>query len=218
MKIIVTGATGMVGAEVLRQAILDDKITEVIALVRGPIEIEHPKIKTIIHKDFMDYTGLEEVFKNTDVCLWCLGISQTQVNKEKYHEITYDYTMAAAKAMVKAKPDLTFIFTSGEGADQTEKSRTIFARVKGKTENALIRMGMKHLYIVRPAGIKPIHKNPKTSWFNKMFIPLFPIFEVITPNFVIASDKLAIAMLKIANNGYQETIIDNKKLKELSVS
>lgn len=218
MKIIVTGATGLVGAEVLRQAILDDDISEVTALVRKPIEVSHPKIKTIIHNDFLDYSGLEEVFKSNDAMVWALGISQTQVSKQQYEVITYDYTMAAATAIQKANPDMAFLFVSGGGADSTERSSTIFARVKGKTENTLIKLELKRLYCVRPAGIKPIHKNPNTSFLNKLFIPLFPIFEILMPNFVIASDKLAIAILRILKNGSDKIIIENKALKELSAS
>lgn len=218
MKIIVTGATGLVGAEVLRQAILDNDITEITALVRKPIEINHSKIKTILHSEFLNYSGLEEVFKSHDAMVWALGISQTQVSKENYEVITYDYTMAAANAIKIANPEMAFLFVSGGGADSTEKSRTIFARVKGKTENALIKLGLKNLYSVRPAGIKPIHKNPNTSFLNKLFIPLFPVFEFINPNWVIASDKLAIAILRILKTGSNKVIIENKELKEISAS
>lgn len=218
MKIIVTGATGLVGAEVLRQAILDDDINEITALVRRPIDISDSKIKTVIHSNFLDYSGLEELFKSYDAIVWALGISQTQVNKEQYHIITYDYTLAAANTIQKVNPDMTFLFVSGEGADSTEKSRTLFAREKGKTENALLKLGFKKLYNVRPAGIKPIHKNPNTSWFNKMFIPLFPIFEILTPSLVIASNKLAIAILRILKNGSDKIIIENKELKEISAT
>ena len=215
MKIIVTGATGMVGAEVVRQAILDKDISEITCIVRKPMELNHPKIKTILHQNFLDYSGLEDVFKNNDACLWCLGISQTQVTKEQYVVITYDYTIAAANAMVKTNPNLTFMFLSGQGADNSEQSKTIFARIKGKTENALLKLPFKKLFNVRPAGIKPIHKNPNTALANKIMIPLFPIFEIITPSFVIASDVLAKVMLHITKNGYNKTTIENKELKEI---
>ncbi len=218
MKIIVTGATGLVGAEILRQAILDKDVEEITALVRRPIDISHPKIKTVIHSNFLDYSGLEELFKSYDAMVWALGISQTQVNKEQYHVITYDYTLAAANAIQKANPDMAFLFVSGGGADSTEKSRTLFAREKGKTENALLKLGFKKLHIVRPAGIKPINKNPNTSFFNKLAIPLFPIFEIFMPNLVIASDKLAIAILRILKTSSDKVIIENKELKEISAS
>jgi len=216
MKIIVTGATGLVGAEVLRQAILDKEIKEITAIVRKPLEIEDPKIKTIIHQNFLDYSNLSEVFKNHDACLWCLGISQTQVSKEQYHVITYDYTIEAAKAALAVKPGITFIFLSGMGADTTEKSNTLFARVKGQAENTLLKMSFESLFIVRPGGIKPIHKNKNTALTNKIMIPFFPIFELLTPAMVITSVQLAKAMLHVAKNGSDMQTLHNMDLKNIA--
>ena len=216
MKIIVTGCTGLVGAEVLRQSILDDSVTEVLAMSRSSIYVHHPKIKELIHKDFLNYDDIKNQFKNYDVCLWCLGISQTQVSKKEYEIITFDYTIAAAKVMLESNENISFLFLSGEGADQTEKTRTLFGRIKGKTENALKEISFKKLFFVRPAGIKPIHKNPRTAFSNKLMIPFFPLFELLTPNFVITSVQLAKAMLHIAKHGHENQIIANVELKLLS--
>ena len=123
------------------------------------------------------------------------------MSKEEYHTITYDYTMEAAKAMLQANPSIAFVFVSGGGADSTEKSRTLFARVKGKTENALLRLPFKKLYMARPAGIKPIHQNRNAPLTNKIFIPLFPIFELLMPNLVISSVQLAKVLLHMAKHG-----------------
>jgi len=122
MKIIVTGATGLVGAEVLRLAINDKEIEQVTALTRRPSIIQHPKIRTVLHNDFLNYAGLDDLFKEHDAIIWCLGISVSQVKKEQYHVITYDYATAAAKAILKANPAMHFIFLSGEGADPSEKA------------------------------------------------------------------------------------------------
>jgi uncharacterized protein YbjT (DUF2867 family) len=215
MKIIVTGATGLVGAEVIRQAIADESIREIIALSRKPLSLTHPKLKTINHPDFLDYTAVADVFRDADACLWCLGVSQSQVTKEQYHTITYDYTVRAANAMLVANPTVTFLFVSGEGADSTEKSKTLFARVKGKTENALQKLPFKKLIIARPGGIKPIHKNPNTSFFNKLMIPLFPVMEFIMPSMVISSVELAKALLHLVKAGSDKVIVDNKELKRI---
>lgn len=215
MKIIVTGATGLVGAEVLRQAIADNRIEEVTAIVRKPLEITHPKIKTVLHQDFTDYSNLSELFKKHDACAWCLGISQSQVNKEEYNVITYDYALAAAKAMLQANPAITFLFLSGMGADSTEKSSTLFARVKGKTENALKKLGFKKLFIVRPGGIRPIHKNKNTSFVNKLMIPVFPLFQLLMPSMVITSVELAKVILFIIKNGSDMELLENKDLRNL---
>ncbi len=216
MKIIVTGATGLVGAEVLRQAILDETIEEITAIVRRPLTLQHPKIKTIIHQNFLDYSTLSDVIKKHDAFLWCLGISQSQVSKEEYQTITYDYTIAAANAVEKVNPEMTFLFLSGMGADSSEKSKTIFARVKGKAENALLKMSFKKLFIVRPGGIKPIHKNPNTAFSNKMMIPFFPILELLYPAMVISSVQLAKVIVHIAKNGSKKQLMENTFLKEIA--
>jgi uncharacterized protein YbjT (DUF2867 family) len=216
MKIIVTGATGLVGAEVIRQAMNDPRITEIIALTRKATSLSHPKLRTVIHSDFLDYSLLSDIFRNADACIWCLGISQSQVTKEQYHTITYDYTIKAANAMLYANPAINFIFVSGAGADSSEKSRTLFARVKGKTENALQKLPFKKLVIARPGGIKPIHKNPNTSLFNKLAIPLFPLMELIMPSMVISSVDLAKALLNLAEAGSEKVVLENPALKALA--
>ncbi|MEI6595748.1 MAG: NAD(P)H-binding protein [Bacteroidota bacterium] len=216
MKIIVTGATGLVGAEVLRQAILDETIEEITAIVRRPLTLQHPKIKTIIHQNFLDYSTLSDVFKQHDAFLWCLGISQSQVSKEEYQTITYEYTIEAAKTVLNVNPEMTFLFLSGMGADSTEKSKTLFAQVKGKTENGLLKMSFKKLFIVRPGGIKPIHKNPNTAFSNKIMIPFFPILELLYPEMVISSVQLAKVIVHIAKNGSEKQLMENTFLKKIA--
>jgi uncharacterized protein YbjT (DUF2867 family) len=215
MKLIVTGATGTAGSEVVRQAIADPAITAVTAIVRKPLDIKHEKLTTIIHQNFLDYSSLNDVFIKHDACTWCLGISQTLVSKEEYHVITYDYTIAGAAAMLNANPRITFLFLSGMGADPSEKSRTLFARVKGKTENALLKLPFEKLYIVRPSGIKPEHIKKSAPWFEKLLFQLYPFFKIVTPFLVITTVQLAKAMLNILKNGSEKTIIENNELKKL---
>ena len=215
MNLLVTGATGLVGAEVVRQAIIDDEINEITCLVRRAGTIQHPKVKYIVHNNFLDYSSLTEVFRRQDACIWALGISQTQVTKEKYQEITYGYAVAAAKAMSIANPEITFLFVSGEGADPTETNRTLFARVKGKTENELLRMNMKKLIIARPGAIRPVHKNPNAPFLYKLVLPLFPIMQLLTPSKVINSVKLALALLFLLKKNMTKQILENPDLQAL---
>ncbi len=216
MKIAILGATGTVGGEVVREAIKDPAFDEVAAVVRRPLDIEHPKLKIVQHQNYLDYSNLKEIFKNSNACIWCLGISQSQVNEQKYMEITYDYTLAAAKAMLEANPDITFLFLSGAGADPSEQSKTLFARGKGKAENALQTLPFKKLYIVRPAGIQPIHINKNTALINKILAPVYPLLKLVAPSLVISSAELAKAMLYILKNGYGKTIIENAELKQIA--
>ena len=138
MKLIITGVTGVAGSETVRQALLDSRITRVTAISRRSISLQHEKLRVIVIKDFLDYSPIINDLKDHDACLWCLGVSQNQVGSdEEYHTITYEYAMAAAEALLSVNPNIIFGFVSGMGADSTEKSKTLFARVKGKTENAL---------------------------------------------------------------------------------
>jgi uncharacterized protein YbjT (DUF2867 family) len=216
MKIIVTGATGMVGSEVLRQAIADNNITEITAIVRRPLDVNHPKLRTIIHQNFSDYSDLADVFTNSEACIWCLGISQNQVNKEEYIKITYDYTAAFAKDILQANPGISFLFLSGAGADNTERSRFLFGRIKGRTENALMQMRFRKLYIARPEGILPVHKQKNLPFILKLQYRFVSVFKYITPSHVITSVDLAKALLYIIKNGGAEQLFHQAQLKQIA--
>lgn len=217
MKIIITGVTGVTGSETLRQALLDPRITRVTAISRRQISAQHEKLKVLIVKDFLDYTPIINDLHGHDACLWCLGVSQNQVKSdEEYHTITYDYTIAAAKALMNVNPNITFGFVSGMGADSTEKSKTLFARIKGKTENALLKLPLKKLYIFRPGGIQPIRKKENPMWYERILNPvIFPLMKLFVPNMVISSVELAKVMIHILCSGASKTLLENKDLKNI---
>ena len=215
MKLIVTGATGTAGSEVIRQALKDDTVTAVTAICRRQPDIAHPKLTTVIHKDFLDYTGLDSIFKSHDACIWCLGVSSQQVNEEQYEVITHMYTIKAAQAMLHANPGIDFIFLSGEGADVLEKSRQIFARIKGKTENDLSKLSFGSLHMARAGAIWPLHDNPGQHFLYKLFRPLLPVIDLLSPSGVIRADVLARAMINLAKNGHTQRVVENEDLKKL---
>jgi len=215
MKILLTGATGMVGSEVLRQALNDSEITHVTALVRSPLPVSHSKLTTIIHSNFQEYHTLSELFKNVDACIWCLGISQLKVKEEEYRVITYDFTLAGAQAMLYANPNINFVFLSGMGADNTGRSKRLFARVKGQTENALDSFPFKQLYFARPGGIKAVTKMPNRPFYEAIVDWFYPVFKTLTPSYVIDSKQLALALIKLAKEGYSERVIENTALKAM---
>jgi hypothetical protein len=169
----------------------------------------------VLQKDFTNYSQLRTLFENCNACIWCLGVSQLQVTKEEYNIITYEYTMAAAKAMVVANPEINFVFVSGDGADQSGKARTLFGRIKGKAEKDLMELPFKKLAIARPAGIKPVHRNPRAPFLYKLFYFTYPIWKLFAPSKVITSVELAKALLYLAMNKTDKIIFENKELKNL---
>jgi uncharacterized protein YbjT (DUF2867 family) len=218
MKIIVTGATGMAGSEVLRQAILDESIEEIIALTRRPLEIVHPKIKNVLHVDFLNYDSLADYFTTCQACIWCLGISQLQATKEQLAVITFDYTIAAAKAMFAANPNFKFIFLSGNGADRNEKSKIPFARLKGKTENTLLQIAPTQIIIARPDAIWPKHKHTNAPFAYKLAFPFYPLVEWLAPSKIIGSETLAKALLFLAKHKTTEITFENMELRRLGLT
>ena len=215
MKIIITGATGLIGAELVRQAINDPDITELILLVRSEPECKHPKITVVLHKDFLDYTAAAEYFSKADTIAWCLGISQTQVSKTQYEIITHGYLDACARFCMQVNPTIRFVFVSGDGADITEKSRTLFKRIKGKAENSLLQSGLKNIFIARPDAVNPKHKNKKAPLAYKLAYPFFPLVEKLAPHKIIWSDVLAKALLSLIKNGYEKNTLENAALRRL---
>ncbi len=221
ISIIVTGATGLVGAALVQEAILDPAISKITVLTRRPLAFSHPKIVSVIHSDYEHYEAVMDIFLECDAVVWCLGVSTSQVSKEEYIRITYDYAIACATTMKKVNPMMTFLFVSGSGADQEEKSKLPFARIKGRTEKKLAELGLHSLIIVRPAAIRPVIRNPNTALMNKLMSPFFPALEWVFPNKVIKSTDLAVAMIRLLKEDSPvislARIVENKELRVLGM-
>lgn len=219
MNIIITGSTGMVGSEVVRQAIGDPGIDQINLVIRRRSHISHPKVKEYIHEDFMNYDALKDVFEHADACLWCLGISQSRVGKKDYFNITYNYTVAAAKAMLAANPRLIFAFLSGQGADSKERGFTRFSKVKGQAENALIRLQPDNLFIFRPGGIKAsIPASGSQPFFKKLEFFAVDMMLMLWPWSVVTTKHLALVMLKVVREGYPKRILTHRDIKRIAAT
>jgi uncharacterized protein YbjT (DUF2867 family) len=157
MKVIIFGATGMVGQGVLRECLLDPDVRRVLSIGRSATGQRHEKLRELIRADLLDYSAIENELRRYDACFFCLGITSLGLSEEQYRRVTYDITMAAAKALAGLNPDMMFIYVTGVGTDSTEHGRTMWARVKGETENALLRLPFRAAYMFRPAAIQPLY-------------------------------------------------------------
>ena len=217
MKVLIFGATGLIGEECVRQAIEDKEIEHVTAIARRPLNpnLVSDKLELILHTDFLDYTPLSKTFEEHQACIWALGISQNAVKEDEYIKITHDYTLAGAQAMARVNPRMRFVFVSGAGADSSEQSRFLFGRVKGKTENDLVKdSNLKEIYTVRPAGVL----SPNTAnraWFERAIMPLMHVLKFIKPSLVITSLSLARATLHLIKHGNHATLLENQDLRDL---
>lgn len=210
MNILLTGATGFAGGEVLRQALADAEILQVTVLTRRPVGFSHPKLKEIIVEDFLNYDGLD--LSGHAACIWCLGVSQTQVGPEAYTRITLDYTLAAARAMYAHNPQLRFCFVSGRSADPTEKRSSLFARVKGRTERQLAELGGPVL-VFRPGYIRPTARSGPRRDLARLFAPIGTFLSLFSDDFSVDCDQLARCLLDAAKHGADRAVLTNRDLR-----
>lgn len=201
MKAIITGSTGMVGKGVLLECIDDSSVKEILLINRNPIGTVHPKVKEIIHKDFRDFTAIKEQLAGYDACFHCMGVSSAGMSEEKFTEITYTMSKSLASALYSLNKNMLFIYVSGAGTDSTEKSSTMWARVKGKTENTIMNMGFKDAYMFRPGAILPERGvKSKTKLYNTLYLitrPLSPILKRMKS--VTTTTKIGRAMINLHN-------------------
>ena len=217
MKVILYGATGMVGQGVLRECLVDPEVEQVLALGRLACGVENPKLLEIVRPELFDYSDIEHELAGYDACFFCLGVSAAGMNEEQYTKITYELTLAAAETLVKLNPNMTFIYVSGAGTDGTEQGRTMWARVKGKTENDLLKLPFKAAYMFRPALIQPMHgiKSRTTAYRVGYAIaaPLFPVLKALFPRYVTTTEDVGRAMLRVAKHGHPSSILENDSLR-----
>jgi uncharacterized protein YbjT (DUF2867 family) len=198
MKVILFGATGMVGQGVLRECLIDPDVESVLAIGRTATGQRHAKLREIVHADLTDYAGIERELAGHDACLFCLGVSAAGMSEQDYTRITHDITLAAAQTLARLSPGMTFIYVSGEGTDSTERKRAMWARVKGRTENALLKLPLRAV-MFRPGLIRPL---------------LFPVLGAL--GLLTTTERVGQAMLRVVRDGSPRPILTNRDINELA--
>lgn len=213
MKVILTGATGMVGEGVLTECLENDTVFEILSVSRKPSGKKHAKLKEYLVPDFLKINLNDENFRGYDACFFCAGISSMRMSEEDYTKITYDTTLHFAKAVLSQNPELVFNFVSGSHTDSSEKGKFMWARVKGKTENDLQKLGFKGVYNFRPGFMKPLEgqKNVKT-----LFKPVIWLYPFILPSKTLSLHQVGKAMINVVKRGYQKSVLEIEDIKNLA--
>lgn len=218
MRVIILGATGMVGKGVLLECLEDKDIESLLIINRQTFGLTNPKVKEIIHNDFFNFIPIKEHIKGYNACFFCMGVTSAGLNEDQYFKLTYELTLGFAKLMSEVNPNSTFCYVSGAGTDSTEKGGSMWARVKGKTENAIMALPYKATFMFRPGYIQPMKGvKSKTGWYNAFYVVLKPIYFLLKPlkGFVTNSVTLGKAMINSAKFGYEKKIIESKDINIL---
>jgi uncharacterized protein YbjT (DUF2867 family) len=214
MKVILFGATGMVGQGVLRECIEDEGVEKVLVVVRQQAGLGSAKVTEVVHDDFYDWSGVVRWFNGFDACFFCLGVSAVGMKEADYRRTTYDLTLAAAEMLAQRGCVQTFVYVSGQGTNAN--GRQMWARVKGATENALMALPFKQVFCFRPGYIQPMNGvRSKVGWYNGIYVLLswmYPLLRIVAPKFVTSSDELGRAMIGVARKGYPKKVLENSDI------
>jgi uncharacterized protein YbjT (DUF2867 family) len=219
MNVLLFGATGMVGQGVLRECLLDPGVASVVSIGRSPTGVSHPKLREILHTDLTNYAPIESELSGFDACFFSLGISSAGLNEEQYSRVTYDITLRAAETLARLNPAMTFVYVSGQGTDSSEHGRIMWARVKGRTENALLRLPFKDAFMFRPGIIVPrFGARSRTALYRIPYTltrPLLPLLLRAFPNHVLTTDEIGRAMIVVARHGAPKPILETRDIRSL---
>ena len=216
IRTIITGATGMVGEGVLHECLQHEDVEAVLVINRKPCGIIHPKLKEVIHTDFFNLSSIEQQLANYNACFFCLGVSSVGLKEPEYTRLTYTLTMNFAETVLKQNPGMTFCYISGASTDSTEKGRMMWARVKGKTENDLMKLPFKQVYNFRPGVIEPTKGLKNTLVYYKYLGWLIPIIKLAAPNYITSLNQIGLAMINAAIKGYEKQVLEVKDIIALS--
>ena len=212
-NIIITGTNGMIGSLILQLCLQRTDVGIVTSITRKPIGISHPKLKEIIHQDFLDFSNIKDNFKNQDICFYCLGVYTGQVPTAEFKKITTSFTKSFATTLKENSNAVSFNFLSGQGADTSEKSKVLFAKEKGIAENILDNLNFKSFHTFRPAYIYPVTKREEPNTFYKIMRALYRPINFLFPSYTITSTKLAEVMVYVGFTGSKSIYFENKEMR-----
>ena len=212
----------MVGQGVLRECLLDQDVHRVLTVGRGTTGRTDPKLREIVHANLLDLAPIADALSGYDACFFCLGIASAGMAEADYRRVTFDITLSAATTLVRLNPGMTFVYVSGAGADSSERGRIMWARVRGETENALLRLPFKTVAVVRPAGIIPLHGiTSRTALYRAAYTltrPLWPVLYKAFPQYVTTTERLGRGLLQIAKHGAPKPILEARDINALTAS
>jgi uncharacterized protein YbjT (DUF2867 family) len=212
MKVLIFGATGMVGQGVLRECLAAPDVELVKTIGRTPTGRQHPKLRELVHAEMWNYEGIDDELAGFDACFFCIGASAAGMSEEKYKRLTYDLTLNAARKLAELNPRMVFVYVSGVGADSSEKSRVMWERVRGKTENALLRLPFRAVYIFRPGMIQPLDgiksKTPAYRIFYTLAGPILPLLRRALPGQILTTAQVGQAMLEAVRHGARKAVLE----------
>jgi uncharacterized protein YbjT (DUF2867 family) len=213
MRVLIFGATGMVGQGVLRECLVDPEIESVETVGRSATGTHDPKLREMVHPDLFHYSGIEAELRGFDACFFCLGVSSAGMSEQRYENMTYTLTLAAAETLSRLNPAMTFVYVSGAGTDSSEKGRAMWARIKGKTENALLRLPFKAAYMFRPGVIQPVHgERSKTFAYRVGYAlakPVLPFLRRFFPRYILTTEQIGRAMIHVAKRGAPKKVLES---------
>jgi uncharacterized protein YbjT (DUF2867 family) len=220
IKVLLFGSSGMLGTAVLRECLADPQVARVVTVGRTASALHSAKLEEIVHRDLSNYGAIETSLSGFDACFFCLGISSAGLSEQEYSRVTFGYAVAAADTLVRLNPRMTFVYVSGAGTDSSAAGRTMWARVKGRTENALLALPFAGAYMLRPGIIQPLHgiKSKTRSYriFYSLSAFLLPVLRAAFPNQVLSSTQIADAMLNLAKHGYAKRILEARDIRIVS--
>jgi uncharacterized protein YbjT (DUF2867 family) len=219
MKVLLFGATGMVGQGVLRECLLAFDVETVLVVGRTATGVSHRKLRETVVPDLFDVGAYEGELSDFDACLFCLGVSSAGMTKEAYTKLTYDLTMTVAEALARRTPAMTFVYVSGAGTDSSERGRTMWARVKGRLENALLRLPFRAAYMFRPGFIVPMDgiqsKTRSYRIFYQVLGPVLPVLRRMFPKSILTTREIGETMLAVARRGSEKRVLETQDLRDL---